>query len=38
MAQTATPQFNLNEILEQVSREKDIDIDHWINSMRGASD
>ena len=36
MAQTATPQFNLNEILEQVAREKDIDIDHWIAALEDA--
>ena len=36
MPQTATPQFNLNEILEQVAREKDIDIDHWITALEDA--
>ncbi len=36
MAQTQTPEFNLNEVLEQVSREKDIDVDRWILALEDA--
>ncbi|MEO8502556.1 MAG: transcription termination factor NusA [Acidobacteriota bacterium] len=36
MAQTQTPDINLTEVLKQVAREKDIDIDRWIAALEDA--
>ena len=36
MAQTQTPDINLTEVLKQVAREKDIDIDRWIGALEDA--
>ena len=35
MAQ-AQPQINLSDVIEQVAREKDIDIDRWIGALEDA--
>jgi transcription termination/antitermination protein NusA len=35
-AQTATTEINLNEILRQVAREKDIDLERWISALEDA--
>ena len=36
MAQTQTAEINLTEVLKQVAREKDIDIDRWIGALEDA--
>jgi N utilization substance protein A len=36
MAQTQTADINLTEVLKQVAREKDIDIDRWIGALEDA--
>jgi N utilization substance protein A len=36
MAQTLVPEFNLDELLQQAAREKDIDIDRWISALEDA--
>jgi N utilization substance protein A len=36
MPQTRTPEFNLNEVLAQAAREKDIDIERWISALEDA--
>ncbi len=36
MAQTQTVDINLTEVLKQVAREKDIDIDRWIGALEDA--
>ncbi len=36
MAAVKAPEFNLTELLDQVSREKDIDIDRWISALEDA--
>ncbi|HXU44955.1 MAG TPA: transcription termination factor NusA [Thermoanaerobaculia bacterium] len=36
MAQAQTADINLNEILRQVAREKDIDLDRWIGALEDA--
>ncbi len=36
MAQTLAPEFNLDELLQQAAREKDIDIDRWISALEDA--
>ncbi len=36
MAQAQTAELNLNEILRQVAREKDIDLDRWITALEDA--
>ena len=34
MAQAQTAEINFNEILRQVAREKDIDMERWIAAQR----
>jgi N utilization substance protein A len=36
MAQVQTPEINLSEVLKQVAREKDIDVDRWIAALEDA--
>jgi N utilization substance protein A len=36
MAQAQTAEINLNEILRQVAREKDIDLERWISALEDA--
>ena len=36
MPQAQTPQFNLSEILQQVSRERDIDFERWVAALEDA--
>lgn len=36
MAQTPTAEPNLNEVLKQVAREKEIDFDRWISALEDA--
>ncbi len=36
MPQTIAPEFNLDELLQQAAREKDIDIDRWISALEDA--
>ncbi len=36
MAQTHTPEVNINEVLRQVAHEKDIDLDKWIVALEDA--
>src|SRR4051794_4400762 len=36
MAQAQTAELNLNEILRQVAREKDIDLERWIAALKDA--
>jgi transcription termination/antitermination protein NusA len=36
MAQAQTAELNLNEILRQVAREKDIDLERWIGALEDA--
>ncbi|HEV7503341.1 MAG TPA: transcription termination factor NusA [Thermoanaerobaculia bacterium] len=36
MAQAQTAEVNLNEILRQVAREKDIDLERWISALEDA--
>src|SRR5258708_13358035 len=36
MAQAQTSELNLNEILRQVAREKDIDLERWIAALEDA--
>jgi N utilization substance protein A len=36
MAQAQTAEINLNEILRQVAREKDIDLERWIGALEDA--
>jgi transcription termination/antitermination protein NusA len=36
MAQAQTAEVNLNEILKQVAREKDIDLERWISALEDA--
>jgi N utilization substance protein A len=36
MAQAQTAELNLNEILRQVAREKDIDLERWISALEDA--
>ncbi len=36
MAQTQAPAINFNEILKQVAREKDIDVDRWVSALEDA--
>jgi len=36
MAQTQTPEVNINEVLRQVAHEKDIDLDKWIVALEDA--
>src|SRR3954467_3294161 len=36
MAQAQTAELNLNEILRQVAREKDIDLERWIAALEDA--
>ncbi len=36
MAQTLAPEFNLDELLQQAAREKDIEIDRWISALEDA--
>ena len=36
MAQTQAQQFNLSEILQQVSRERDIDFERWVAALEDA--
>ena len=36
MAQTQTPEVNINEVLRQVAHEKDIDPDKWIGALEDA--
>ncbi len=36
MAQTHTPEVNINEVLRQVAHEKDIDLDKWILALEDA--
>jgi transcription termination/antitermination protein NusA len=36
MAQAQTAEINLNELLRQVAREKDIDLDRWVGALEDA--
>jgi N utilization substance protein A len=36
MAQTKTPEININEALAQAAREKDIDVDRWVAALEDA--
>jgi len=36
MASTQTPQFSLEEVLQQAARERDIDMDRWIGALEDA--
>jgi N utilization substance protein A len=36
MAQVQTPEINIAEVLKQVAREKDIDVDRWIAALEDA--
>ena len=36
MAQTQTTAININDVLEQVAREKDIDLERWITALEDA--
>ncbi len=36
MAQTETTEPNINDVLQQVAREKDIDIERWISALEDA--
>jgi len=36
MAQTQTTEFNLTDVLKQVAREKDIDMERWISALEDA--
>ena len=36
MAQTETTDININDVLEQVAREKEIDLDRWISALEDA--
>ena len=36
MAQTQTPEINLGEVLQQVAREKDIDVERWVAALEDA--
>ena len=36
MAQTQTTDIKLNEVLQQVAREKDIDLERWISALEDA--
>ena len=36
MAQTKTPQININEALAQAAREKDIDVERWVTALEDA--
>ena len=36
MPQAQTAEVNLNEILRQVAREKDIDLERWISALEDA--
>ncbi len=36
MASTKTPQFSLEEVLQQAARERDIDMERWISALEDA--
>ena len=36
MAQTKTPELNLNEVLAQAAREKDIEVERWVSALEDA--
>jgi N utilization substance protein A len=36
MAQTKTPEININEALAQAAREKDIDVERWVAALEDA--
>jgi N utilization substance protein A len=36
MAQVQAPEINLSEVLKQVAREKDIDVERWISALEDA--